>query len=79
MKELSTDYHGDAFEGNACRKKLKEADALLDPDIYEDTGQLWLLPFMNTFKAMSKLVDWRFSVNRDGSNLIFHVNNVKKC
>ena len=58
---------------------LKEADALLDPDIYEDTGQLCFLPFMNTFKAMSKLVDCYFSVTGDGSNLRFHVNNVKMC
>ena len=76
---VPTDYHGDAFEGNACRKMLKEADALLDPDIYEDIGQLRLLPFINTFKAMSKLVDCCFSVNGDGSNLRFHVNNVKMC
>ena len=32
---FSKNYHGDAFERNACRKLLKNADMLEDRDIYK--------------------------------------------
>ena len=30
---ISKNYHGEIFEGNACRKLLKKADKFNDPDI----------------------------------------------
>lgn len=35
LKLVSKNYHGEAFEGNACRTLLKRADMLLDPEISE--------------------------------------------
>lgn len=35
---ISKNYHGDAFEGNACRKLLKESDMLKDLDICGGVG-----------------------------------------
>lgn len=40
---------------------MKEADKLLDPDIYENVGQLRLLPFVNVLKAINKVVECCFS------------------
>lgn len=33
MNLISKNYHGEVFEGNACRKLLKNADKLFDPDV----------------------------------------------
>lgn len=54
-------YHGRVFEGNACRKLLKEADALLDPSIYSTVGKLALVPYVSAFNAMNKVVENCFS------------------
>ena len=50
------DYHGKIFEGNACRKMLKEADAMLDKRVLGSVDPLKVLPYVNAFKAMDKLV-----------------------
>lgn len=34
LKLIPKNYQGEIFEGNACRKLLKEADRLNDPEIY---------------------------------------------
>ncbi|CAH0552491.1 unnamed protein product [Brassicogethes aeneus] len=67
LKIISKNYHGEIFEGNACRKLLKEADALCDKIIYENVGILALVPFISAFKAMNKMVNLCFSTERRGS------------
>lgn len=62
LKLVPKNYQGDIFEGNACRSLLKEADKLLDPEIYENLGPLRLVPFVTAFKAMDRIVNLYFSV-----------------
>ena len=38
-----------------------------------------LLPFINAFKVMDKVVTCCFSVNGDGSDSKAHINNLKAC
>lgn len=61
---VSKSYHGRQFEGNACRALIKSADILLEPEICAGVGQLKLLPFVNAFKAMDKVVENSFSTRR---------------
>lgn len=61
LNAVAKNYHGEIFEGNACRKLLKNADCLNDEDIFKDVGSLKILPFINAFKAMDKLVISCFS------------------
>ena len=69
---VSKNYHGEIFEGNACRKLLKKTDALNDPEIYKDVGLLKILPFISAFKAMNKLVHISFSTKLEGSAAELH-------
>ena len=57
-------YQGDIFEGNHCRKLLKEADQLQDPKIYEVVGLFRLQPYIISFKAMNKIVNTCFSAKQ---------------
>lgn len=64
MNLVSKNYHGRQFEGNACRKLLKNADLLEDPEISAEVGILKLLPFINAFKAMDRVVSNSFSTKK---------------
>lgn len=57
-------YQGDIFEGNQCRKLLKEADKLQDPEIYELAGPFRLQPYIAAFKAMNKIVEKCFAAKK---------------
>lgn len=73
-------YHGGIFEGNACRRLLLEADKLMDPKIYHDHGSgLALLPFVNAFKAMNKIVECCFSNTRTDSDLSSCIKELKRA
>lgn len=58
---ISKNYQGRVFEGNACRRLLKEADKLHDPDICGKVGEKALHPYISAFNAMNKVVDSCFS------------------
>ncbi|CAH1111413.1 unnamed protein product [Psylliodes chrysocephalus] len=73
LKLVSKNYHGEAFEGNACRTLLKRADVLLEPEISEHLGGfLALQPFIADFRAMDKIVHSCFAVRRVKSELSHH-------
>lgn len=74
---IQKSYHGEVFEGNACRTLLKNADLLNDSEIYENVGLLQLVPYINVVKAMNKLVDCCFS-STVGDDLEKHVKEFKK-
>ena len=77
LKLIPKNYHGQIFEGNACRKLLQEADKLDDVDIYK--GQLRLVPFISAFKAMNLVVNSYFGRNNvDMKILPDLIENVKK-
>ena len=61
---ISKKYHGEIFEGNACRILLKEADKLNDKEIYKDTSIFALMPYITAFKIMNKIVNSCFSLKR---------------
>ena len=63
---IAQDYHGKVFEGNACRKLVRNSDELLlNPCIYGEVGKLALVPFVDVFKAMDKIIDNCFSSHRN--------------
>lgn len=76
---ISKNYHGEIFEGNACRALLKTSDALQDPEIYtEDVGYLAMVPFVSALKAMEKIVSSCFSTNEIEENMEIKVQELKK-
>lgn len=76
---ISKNYQGDLFEGNACRTLLKEADKLIDPDIYDHRGPLLLVPLVSAFKAMDKVVSLYFSIRRVDNEVKKHISALRKC
>ena len=64
LKLVSKNYHGEAFEGNACRTLLREADKLVDKEIYVDVGPFAITPYVTVFKIMNKIVSSCFSIKR---------------
>ena len=75
---ISKNYHGDIFEGNACRKLLKNADSLLQ--IRHDS-KLELLPFVSSLKAMDKVVHQVFSptIKPGLDSTLAHLNKCVKA
>ncbi|CAH1106663.1 unnamed protein product [Psylliodes chrysocephalus] len=76
---ISKNYHGHAFEGNACRKLLTEADKLNDPEIYKDVGIFKIMPYIAAFKAMNKVVISSFTSGKVGPLISDHVKELRKC
>lgn len=77
---VSKTYHGEIFEGNACRKLLEEADKLFDREIYGKVGIFAVSPYVHTFKAMDNLVKCCFGTTKIGSNtsLQKYIEEVRK-
>lgn len=63
-------YHGQQFEGNACKKLLNNPDILYNAEICGDVGQLRMTPFVAAFKAMNKIADNFFTVRRNGNEAL---------
>jgi hypothetical protein len=61
LKLIPKNYHGHSFEGNACRKLLKESDAILEADVHGNVSPLQIVPIISAFKAMNKVVETCFS------------------
>ncbi|KYN29412.1 ATP-binding cassette sub-family G member 1 [Trachymyrmex cornetzi] len=79
LKLISKNYHGDCFEGNACRQLLKEAHKLKDPAIYEKMGYLKLIPYFNAFTIMNKVVDCCFTSGKVGRELDIYLDELNKA
>ncbi|CAH1109213.1 unnamed protein product [Psylliodes chrysocephalus] len=62
-------YHGEVFEGNACRILLKEAERLNDTEICQECGYFRIFPFIAAFKIMDQLVENCFRVERRPCNV----------
>ena len=79
LKLLPKNYHGEAFEGNACRELLKQSDVLLkDKKIYGAVGKISLQPFVSAFKIMDKIVNKCFSTRKFDAEFEKSVNELKK-
>lgn len=72
-------YHGRCFEGNGCRKLLKEADKLHDIEIYNEVGIFKILPIIEAFKAMDKVVNCCFASKKVGSTLVSDMARLRKA
>lgn len=58
---VSVGYHGEKFEGPACRKLLKKADYLLSEEFLKDvTNQVALIPIVQVLRAFDKVVEATF-------------------
>lgn len=79
LKLIANNFHGEAFEGNACRKLLKEADGLKDPNIYGELGELGILPFIIFLKSMNKVVDDCFSIKYNKEHFDEHLKQLTKA
>ena len=79
LNVVAQNYHGYAFEGNACRKLLKEADKLNDPKIYVDVGYFSVIPYIHAYKAMNKLVDCCFTSGKRGMLINSHINELRNA
>ena len=75
LKLVPENYQGDVFEGNACREFLKQADKLNNPKIHKNVHNLSIVPFINVFKAMDKVVECCFSLKGVGPNSHSLVHN----
>lgn len=68
LKLLQKGYHGEVFEGNACRKLLKEADKLKDPEILVHVNELQVFPFIRALQIMTRIVDSCFTTQAVDEN-----------
>ncbi|KAJ6639211.1 hypothetical protein Bhyg_11953 [Pseudolycoriella hygida] len=75
---ISKHYHGEMFEGNACRRLLKEADLLNDSDILGEHSIFEINPFIQTLKTLDKLVNASFKSERPDDSWQQHVNELKR-
>lgn len=66
------------FEGNACRRLLKEAYRLADTDILVDITLVEMIPFIQTLKTINKLVDASFTCGQLYNKWQEHVNELKR-
>lgn len=74
---ISKHYHGEKFEGNACRRLLKEADKLNDKDILQSIPILKVIPFIQLLKTFNKLVDATFKSEHLHNDWQQYVNELK--
>lgn len=81
LKMISKNYQGRVFEGNACRKLLKEADKLNDKRIFQEKGPLALVPYIAAFKAMDEMVKFCFSVKDIDPDVNINkiLNELERC
>jgi hypothetical protein len=79
LKLIPKNYHGEIFEGNPCRKLLKEADHLNDPEVLGDVSPICIVPFISAFKAMNKVVHDCFSARQVSSELDKDIEELKKA
>lgn len=76
---IPKNYHGKCFEGGACRKLLKEADKLNNPRIYKNGGCFAIVPYINAFKAMNKVVNCCFKSDKVGEGLNEHLKELRRA
>ncbi|KAJ6648687.1 hypothetical protein Bhyg_03918 [Pseudolycoriella hygida] len=72
---ISKNYHGEKFEGNACRRLLKESDKLNDKDVLQETPTLKIAELL---KALDKLVNASFKSERLNEEWHQHLTTVKR-
>lgn len=75
---ISKDYHGEIFEGNACRRMLKESDQLNDKDILKDVPIWKVIPFIQTLKGFNKIVDATFKSGQLDEKWRDYLNEFKR-
>lgn len=76
---MSKIYHGDVFEGNACRELLKHANKLRHLEIYKEVGEFSLIPFIAAFNAMNKIVQSCFSSLNNYDDLDKHIAELSQA
>jgi len=80
LNVISKDYHGNIFEGNACKTLLQNSDLLLSKDVLQEKNPLALVPFVSAFKAMNCVVENCFSTKKVIKNLLkTQIQTLKKA
>lgn len=75
---ISKSYHGETFEGNACRALLKNADRLDSQTIWGDVGYFAVVPYINAFNNMNKVVHCAFTSKQVGEGLRSYLDELEK-
>ncbi len=78
LKVIPKSYHGDVFEGNACRKMLKNPDAINDPDVLGSVSPIAVQPIIMAFKGMDKLVKACFSTDKVSNTVADIIKDLKR-
>lgn len=79
LGKISSGYHGEVFEGNACRALLKNFDRLNDPEILEGQENPFILqPYVSFLQAMNNVVTDCFSTGKvDRETLDKHLQDLR--
>ena len=78
LKVIPKSYHGDVFEGNACRKMLKNSDAINDPDVLGDVSPIAVQPIIMAFKGMDKVVKACFSTDKVSDSVSDNIKDLNR-
>ena len=68
LNVVPKNYQGELFEGNACRKLLKNSDKLYD-EIFNGAKKLRIEAFVSSFKKMNEIVHNCFSITRKNNDV----------
>ena len=66
---ISKNYHGECFEGTACRKILKNAEKLSSRRVLGKLSPLLVQPYIRAFKAMDKFTHHCLSTRKLDPNI----------
>ena len=76
LKVVTKNYQGELFEGNACRKLLKNPDILFDSNICPDIFSITLL--VSVLKSFNKVVNDCFTSYEISSETRKDITNLRK-
>ena len=60
LNVIAKNYHGEIFEGNACRKLLKNTNHLASREVLGETDYIYVMPFVSAFNTMNRIVEYCF-------------------
>lgn len=75
---ISKHYHGNTFEGNHCRMMIKHAEKLRDKKILGTCPIFHVIPYIETFKSLDKLVSKCFTTKKIDSSYETDLSQLKQ-
>ena len=78
LKVIPKNYHGEVFEGNACRKMLKNADKICSSKVLKGKSPLLVQPIVMAYKSMDKIVQDCFSTAKVSEDLSSDIKDLNR-